>query len=285
MIRRTGPAVFALLALLLSSCASPAKKSLVDPFPPRFPLVEAGTLEIDGHVAGQPRARDGILYYATREGFMMAVVVRSRDILWRRPVDAADSDVAGQAGPAVEAPGLTLKVDGTMLRAVGGPGRTLWEFAAEGTIVAEPAARDGRVFFGTAERMFYCLDAESGKKVWSRRLQGAPLHPAVVRGGALAVPASNSVVYRLSARGGSILSWEPVASRVLYELAAAGPLVLVSSATKDLVALDIKTGQRSGRYEAGGPLVSGAVWAPPFVVLFFEDPESGRQRAAFLRSR
>ncbi|MBP1661390.1 MAG: hypothetical protein H6P95_2582, partial [Candidatus Aminicenantes bacterium] len=57
-------------------CAWHEKKPLVDPFPPRFPLVEAGSLDIDGHVVGQPRARDGILYFATREGSLTAVVVR-----------------------------------------------------------------------------------------------------------------------------------------------------------------------------------------------------------------
>jgi len=161
----------------------------------------------------------------------------------------------------------------------------MWEFAAKGTISAEPAVRDGRVYFGTAERMFYCLNAKSGKRVWSRRLQGAPLHPAVIRGGTLAVPASNSVVYLLSARGGSVLSWETVASRILYEPAAAGPLVLVSSATPDLVAIDLRTGKRAGQYEASGVLAAGAVWSSPYIVLFVEDRDSGRQRLVFLRSR
>jgi outer membrane protein assembly factor BamB len=133
--------------------------------------------------------------------------------------------------------------------------------------------------------MFYCLDAKSGKKAWSRRLQGAPLHPALIKGGTVVVAASNSVIYRLSARGGSILSWEPVASRIPYELAAADPLVLVSSAARDLVALDLRTGKRAGQYEASGPLVAGAVWSPPYVIVFVEDEESGRQRLVFLRSR
>jgi outer membrane protein assembly factor BamB len=279
------PAIVALYGLISIACGSQAKKPLVDPFPLRFPLVEAGTLEFDGHVAGQPRARDGIVYYTTREGFVTAVVVRSRDILWRRPVDAPDPGRVGPAGPIVEAAGPALRVEGSKLRAVDGPDRTLWEFSAEGTIGAEPVVRDGRVYLGTAERMFYCLDAKSGSKVWSRRLQGVPLHAAAVGGGALVVPASNSVVYRLSARGGSILSWEAVPSRIVYELVVAGPYVLVSSASPTVTAIDLRNGKRSGQYEARGALVAGAVWSPPYVVLFVEDAGSGRQRMVFLRSR
>jgi hypothetical protein len=99
------------------------------------------------------------------------------------------------------------------------------------------------------------------------------------------VPASNSVVYFLSARGGSILAWENVPSRVVYGLAAAGPLALVSSASPEVMALEIKTGRRVGQYEASGPLAAGAIWSPPYVVLFIEDAGSGQQRIAFLRSR
>jgi outer membrane protein assembly factor BamB len=285
MARSIRPAIVALYGLISIACASQAKKPLVDPFPLGFPLFEAGTLEIDGHVVGQPWARDGIVYYATREGFVTAVVVRSRDILWRTPVDAADPDSVGPAGPTVEAAGPALEVEGSKLRASDGQGRILWEFSAEGTIGAEPVIRDGRVYLGTAERIFYCLDAKSGRKVWSRRLQGVPLHSAVVGSGVLAVPASNSVVYRLSARGGSILSWEAVPSRIVYELAVAGPLVLVSSASPALTAIDLGTGKREGQYEAPGILAAGAVWSPPYVVLFVEDQDSNRQRIRFLRPR
>jgi outer membrane protein assembly factor BamB len=277
-------AVPILSVLMLLSCATQAKKPLVDPFPLRFPLVEAGTLEIDGHVVGQPWAGDGIVYYATREGDLTAVVVPSRSILWRKPIEGAKPDGGRQAGSSSEAASPALKVEGSKLRAVDATDRTLWEFAAAGAISAEPATRDGRVFFGTAERMFYCLNAKSGKRVWSRRLQGAPLHPAVVGDGTVAVAASNSVVYRLSAKGGSILSWEAIPSRVVYELAAAGPLVLVASAAPTLTALDLRTGKRVGQYEAPGILVAGAVWSPPYVVFFEEDAESGRQRIVFLRS-
>ena len=148
-----------------------------------------------------------------------------------------------------------------------------------------PPLAGGRVYFGDAERMFYCLDVATGKVKWRRRLQGAALHPAVIRGNTVAVAASNSVVYLLSREGGSILSWEAVPSRVVYELAAAGPLALVSSASPTVTALDLRTGKRAGQYEAPGPLVAGAVWSPPYVVLFVEDEASGRQKIVFLRSR
>ena len=282
MGRRT--TILALAGLMLVSCAGPARRSLVDPFPLRFPLVEAGALEFEGRVVGQPWAKDGVVYFATSDGFLTAVVIPSRSVLWRRPGEggpgeASDENVPTNLGRPV------LRVEKERLSAFDGANTLLWEFAADGAITAGSAVSSGRVYFGTENSRFYCLKAATGKVSWRRRLQGAPLHPAVVIGGTVVVAASNSVVYFLSARGGSILSWEIVPSRVVYPLAAAGPLVLVSSASPEVMALEVNTRKRIGQYSASGPLVAGAVWSPPYVVLFVEDPDSGRQQIVFLKPR
>jgi len=276
--------ILALAGLMLASCAGPASRPLVDPFPLRFPLSESGSLVIEGRVVGQPWAKDGVVYFATSDGFLTAVVIPSRSVLWRRAGVGRRGETDGTAGPE-DPHEPALRIEGKRLRAINGEGGKIWEFEAGGAIPAAPASAGGHVYFGDSERMFYCLEAATGKVSWRRRLQGAPLHPAVVIGGTVVVAASNSVVYFLSGRGGSIQSWETVPSRVVYPLAAAGPLVLVSSASPEVTALEVKTRKRIGQYSASGPLVAGAVWSPPYVVLFVEDAVSGGQRIVFLRSR
>jgi hypothetical protein len=295
MIRRC--AIFAAAVLTVAACSATAKKPLVDPFPLSFPLVEAGSLEIPGRIVGQPRARDGIIRYLDREGWLTEIVIPSRSFLRRDTVKSMSGpeslplDGEVTAGPVLirDSDGRlkgTLTGDANGLLVAGdGQGRWLWEFQAAGAIQADAVVAGGRVYFGDSARTFYCLSLATGRPKWKRKLQGAPLYPALVMGRRLVVAASNSVVYILSARGGSILSWESVPSRVLYEPAAAGSAVLISSASPTVVALDPRTGKRVGRYEARGPLVAGAVWSPPFVVLAVEDPDTGRQRLVFLRSR
>jgi hypothetical protein len=270
-----------LFGLALSACAVPAGRSLVDPFPLRFPLVEAGTLEIEGRVVGQPWSKDGVVYLAASDATLTAVVVPSRSVLWRRPSSGGPVEAAAPKEPQEP----VLRIEGDRLQAFSGEGERIWEFKAPTAIAAAPALAGGHFYFGDSERMFYCLDAATGQVKWRRRLQGAPLHPAVVAGGTVVVAASNSVVYFLSARGGSILSWETVPSRVVYPLAAAGPFVLVSSASQEMTALEIRTRKRIGQYLASGPLVAGAVWSPPYIVLVVEDRQSHRQRIVFLRSQ
>jgi len=357
MANPTRLASIAVIGLMLAACAPQSVKQRIDPFPLTFPLVEAGTLEIEGHIVGQPRVRDGIVYLATREGYLTAVVVPSRSVLWRFKADhtisagpelgeshvivhddahrfylldlkgvlifrkqidgevttairesggqlffggsggkiaALDVSNNGAESWSYQAPGPVTAgpvvvddrvifgtADGRLL-ALGFDGRKAWEFTAAGALSVDPAAAGGRLYFGTDDRYFYCLNASTGKKVWSRRLQGAPLHPALVCGPRLAVAASNSVVYLLARRGGSILSWEAVASRIIHDLAAAGPSLLVSSAAPDFAALDARSGKRAGQYEASGPLAAGAVWSPPFIMLAVEEEEAGRQRLVFL---
>ena len=281
MIRRG--AIFAAAVLTVAACSATTGRRLVDPFPLRFPLIEAGSHEIPGRIVGQPRARDGIYRYVDREGCYTEIVIPSRTVLPRDTVilpgaGSLPRDVHVTAGPVLVHDG-----DGRLRATL--EGRRLWEFQAAGAIPADPVVAKGRVYFGDSERTFYCLSLATGRLKWKRRLQGAPLHPALVFGRRLIVAASNSVVYILSARGGSILSWESVPSRLLYGPAAAGPVVLVSSASPTVLALDPRTGEQVGRYDASGPLDAGAVWWPPFVVLAVEDPDTGRQRLVFLRSR
>ena len=350
--------VLVILGIEAINCAVPRKGPLIDPFPLRFPLIEAGTLEIEGTVAGQPRARDGIVYFATREGFLTAVVVPARQVLWRFKADQSisvspelgeshillrddanvlyvidfrgslvlkkqiDEAVASAvrenkgriffgtasgkvvtldlsangaqaweyraasaitAGPVFSGDLVIFGAADGRLLALDHTGKPVWEFAAKGAIIADPTVADGRLYFGTENRFFYCLNAATGKKIWSRRLQGAPLHPALVLGRRLVVPASNSVIYFISRRGGSILSWEAVPSRVVHDPAAAGPVILVSSGGSSLAALDFSTGKRLGEHLASGPLAAGALWVSPFIVLVVGDEESGRQRLIFLR--
>ncbi len=239
-------AVIATLGLALAGCAVTTRKPLVDPFPLRLPLAEAGTFDIDGRIAGQPWVRDGILHFVTRDGYHTELVVSRRTVLRREK----DADPAAEAVPP------------------------------------DPRVTAGnRIYSGSADRMFTCLDAATGKVRWKRKLQGALLHPPILAGRRVAAIASNSTVYFLSARGGSILSWAAIPSRVIFEPTRAGEFLLVSPAADRLLVFDLRTGERSGQHLTSGTLAAGAVWSPPFVVLVVEDESSGRERLVFLRSR
>lgn len=239
-------AAIAALVMTLAGCAVSAHKPLIDPFPLRLPLAESGTFDIDGRIAGQPWVRDGILHFVTSDGYGTELVVSTKTVL-RRHKDA----------------GLT----------------------ADAILPETRVTAGNRVYYGSADRMFTCLDAATGKVRWKRKLQGSLLHPPIVAGRRIAVVASNSTLYFLSARRGSILSWAAIPSRVIFEPARAGEFLLVSPAADRLFVFDLRTGERIDQHLTSGTLVAGAVWSSPYIVLFEEAPDTGRQRLIFLKSR
>ncbi|MCK7507779.1 MAG: hypothetical protein MZV70_29495 [Desulfobacterales bacterium] len=85
--------------------------------------------------------------------------------------------------------------------------------------------------------------------------------------------ASNSVVYVLSARGGSILSWEsrPVPRRLRDRSRPVPSSWSPRPRRPDRGPGPRGRGSVSANTRLPGPLVAGAVWSPPYVVLFVED--------------
>ncbi|MFO7733993.1 MAG: PQQ-binding-like beta-propeller repeat protein [Candidatus Aminicenantes bacterium] len=233
-----------------------------------------------GIVTTAVRERRGRIYFGTEEGRIQALDSGAPG--GSRPAWEYEAPGPVTAGPVFAGDRVLFATASGRVMALDAAGGVVWEFAAEAPIAADPVVADGRVYFGSEDKSFYCLSASTGKKRWSRRLQGVPLHPAHVHGSRVAVAASNSVVYFLSRRGGSILSWELVPSRVVHEPAAAGTVLIISSASPRLSALDLKSGKRLGEHLTSGLLSAGALWVSPLVVAVEEDENTGRQKLVFL---
>jgi len=342
-----------------AACLPPPDRPLVEPVSVRFPLVEAGRLDLDGAVAGPIKTKDGLIYFATRDGWLTAAAASSRAVFWRFRADHPVS-----AGPELAGERVLLRDDGQVLYVLdgrgglfarrplsgtvttavradrgraffgtgegrvaafdidpprdGGPvweyrtsaavtagpvfcgdlvlfglsdgrlvalaradGRAVWTFEAEAAVEVDPAVGGGRVYFGTAGKRYYGLEATTGRTKWSRRLQGSPLHAASV-GDRVAVVGSNSVLYFLSRRGGSIISWSPVPSRIVFPPAPAGRVLLVASAGPRMAAYDPASGRGLGEHLTTGSWASAPVWAPPYVLAVEEDRATGRQSLVFL---
>lgn len=158
-------------------------------------------------------------------------------------------------------------------------GEERWEFFAEGPIRLAPAAWQGRIYFGSDDGYFYCVDAKSGQGVW--RSQAVPSGRKVlgngrmislwpIRGGAVAQdgkvyfaagvwPMEGVFIYCLDATSGEVI-WrtdecsfvygtQPHAAEALGGVTPQGYLVI---AGEELIVpcgqalparLDLKTGK------------------------------------------
>jgi|GEM_PF-3451457 outer membrane protein assembly factor BamB len=79
-------------------------------------------------------------------------------------------------------------------------GRVLWSRAFDAWISCSPSAWEGIVYVGTTSDVLYALDATSGSTLWSFTAQGEILTPPVVDGGLLLFFADNGAVFGLSNR-------------------------------------------------------------------------------------
>jgi len=74
-------------------------------------------------------------------------------------------------------------------------GKPLWTFAARARVESSPAVADGRVFIGSNDGRFYVLDAASGKKLWEFEA-GAPLSASpALAGGRIVIGAQDGKLY------------------------------------------------------------------------------------------
>lgn len=124
-----------------------------------------------------------------------------RRILWRAQLRGS-----GRGTPAVDG-GLLLVPgqDGVLYALDRATGKQRWTFRTGGEILARPLPHDGRIYFGSGDTRFYCLDRR-GRLLWSREI-GHPVYSgAAVAADRIIVAANNGRVYAFNAAGDRV--WE-----------------------------------------------------------------------------
>ena len=135
------------------------------------------------------------------------------------------------------------------------------EFHLGAEIKGTVAAYDGRVFFGSWDGHFYCLDIEDGTEQWALETGEVIMsNPAVdVDEGVVYMGDDGGEVYALDVDSGDALWSADVGGRVIGSLTVTAETVLVGSYDSHLYALDKETGERYWRVENRGRVTSAAI--------------------------
>jgi outer membrane protein assembly factor BamB len=225
------------------------------------------------------REFQGRIYFGCGNGRIAALDVQKNG----RPLWEYDAGATVRSGPIFVGGLVLFGTDNGRVHALDVSGKPAWTFSARGPVRVDPAASDGRIYFATGDRYFYCLAAVTGKKKWVFRLAGTLVSPPRPTGRLVIFAASDSVAYCLRARNGEIAWWQFIPSRVVLGLSVADGIVLVSSSSPDVVGFNLKAGYRTGSYRAAGDLRAGAEWATPYLVIIEPDPASAGERIVFLK--
>jgi outer membrane protein assembly factor BamB len=83
-------------------------------------------------------------------------------------------------------------------------GKRVWAFQTGGWVFGSAAATGKHVFFGSYDRLFYCLEKRTGKKVWSHATKGRISSGPAVDTTSVYVPSCDGGVYCLNQSDGKL---------------------------------------------------------------------------------
>jgi outer membrane protein assembly factor BamB len=161
----------------------------------------------------------------------------------------------------------------------------LWNFSTQGAVVSSPSLADGRVYFGSQDKHFYCLNAKTGKFIWKFEINARiKSSPAIVDGKVFLGP-DDGYVYCLDAYDGQLI-WSTFSGGYIPVTFAAAvvlrssPMIVdhrvyVGSLDKYVYCLDSETGDIIWSYETNGYITSTPAVAGGALYVLSQEPDSG----------
>lgn len=132
-------------------------------------------------------------------------------------------------------------------------GEEKWKYELGASISGAPTLGEGKIYIGQqgGEDEFYCLDAETGKKVWDTNLDWV-WGSATYSDGMVYVPGIDGYAWALDAASGHVVWKYPFAMSVCSEPAVEGDIVIFGCWDNYLKAFDKKTGELRWQYNGAG---------------------------------
>jgi outer membrane protein assembly factor BamB len=221
-------------------------------------------------------ARDRF-YVGTTDGRLYAMDSDTGDVLWTFKTDApVEAACAVWRNSIVQA-----SVDGRIYF-LNSEGKLLQRVEAGAAVRVTPLVDGDRLYFGTEDGRYNCLDLRTRRRKWRMRTDGKVLSPSVADAKRVYFTASNTVLYALDKSSGDIAWWAILPSRSPFRPELAGEKVLASSLSPLLLCLDRKAGEEAGRYDSGLEVRSNPVWSAPDIFLAEYDPVAAKGSLAVL---
>ena len=167
-------------------------------------------------LAGTPAIADGVLYLVLQdvtktdgdtifyETSLNAFSMQTGHRLWRN----ADYSVDTILTPAVAGGRLYIgsyfDQDHSVYCIDAKTGKTLWSHLTEGAVLGAPTIANGTVYAGSQDGFLYALDAKSGALRWRFDTSLPSFAPPLIQDGVVYAPSQDGYIYALDARTGAL---------------------------------------------------------------------------------
>lgn len=130
-------------------------------------------------------------------------------------------------------------------------GKRMWTFPACGGVVSSPTIEDGKIFVGSTNYNFYCVSADSGKVIWFYTTDGAILSSPIVEDGRVFVGSNDHNIYCFNRDSGKLLWVYQTGGIVQSSPAVVKGRIYIASQDNYLYSLNSKTGKLIWRTSIG----------------------------------
>jgi outer membrane protein assembly factor BamB len=144
----------------------------------------------------------GVIYFGSFDNILRAVRLDDRALLWKVQVGSYGLSAQPVLDGGVLYQGTR---DGDVI-AISLEGRVLWRFKTN-EVVHIPAVEGDRIFFGSGDHNFYCLDKHTGKEIWRFHTDGPNYIGPTVWQGKVFFGSFDCHLYVLNTGDGS-LAWK-----------------------------------------------------------------------------
>ncbi len=218
------------------------------------------------------------LYWGTEEGGLVAFNHEYGKKTWRFQAGGAI-----RSGPVFFDSWIIFGCDDGYLYFLSRGGKLIDKFLIGGKIEASLLVDGKRLYFGSHDQYFYCLDLKKRKTKWRVKTGGKIFSQPVIKEKRVFFTSWDSALYSLNKNNGTILWWQALPSRSLYDLEIIEGKIVVSSLSSTLVCFDMKTGLKRGTYEAGQEVRSNPLWLEPYLLISLYDYKQDEGRLLFLK--
>lgn len=217
------------------------------------------------------------LFLATTAGELLALDKATGETVWR--FKAGDSI---RCEPACFSGTVAFGCEDGYVYVLSSDGRLAGRFAAGGAVRGGILLDADRLFFGSFDHFFYCVELPDLKLRWKVGTGGGIDNPPVLDHRRVYVISRNNVLYCFARKSGTVLWWSNVPARSRFRPELINDRITAASRSTRLICFDAQSGQDRGRFDAEMELRANPVWYAPYLVLVHFDGHTGKGRLSFL---